>query len=282
LPDGSYDDAVIFGGASWRRPATLFAVALVLVLAWTRWSSDDTTPERVVAETNRAATVAPTGLDGTSWVLESGAPIVKGYEIRLFFEGEIVGGFDGCNGFGGIYSTNGQAVTIGSLAGTEEACGDEVMVAAGSFSESLQASTSYALEDGQLLLSGSGIELVLSPTPPIDLDTVINATWVLESLLNGNVSIEVDGTEAFLRLEEDASILGSTGCRVLSGDWFLAVDSTFNFPNFEAEGTCSSELASQDRHVVGVLGDGFTARLEGGLLIVTATGNRGLTYRRIP
>ena len=135
----SYDDAVIFGGASWRRPATLFAVALVLVLAWTRWSNDDATPDSFDAETNGAATVAPTGLDGTSWVLESGAPIVEGYEIRLFFEGDVVGGFDGCNGFGGIYSTNGQAVTIGGLAGTDQACGEEIMVAAGSFSESLQA-----------------------------------------------------------------------------------------------------------------------------------------------
>jgi len=272
----------MFGGASWRRPATLFAVALLLVLAWTRWSSDGAAPGSVAAVTDGVTRVAPTGLDGTSWVLESGVPIVEGYEIRLFFAGEVVGGFDGCSGFGGIYSTNGQAVTIGSLSGTEQACADEVMVAASSFSGSLQASTSYAFKDGRLVINGSGVELVFSPTPFLDLDNVVGATWVLKSLLDGDLTIEIDGSEAFLRLAEDGTVLGSTGCRLLSGDWFLAVDSTFNFPKFKADGTCSSELANQDRHVVDVLGDGFTARLEGDLLIVSAPGSRGLTYLSIP
>ena len=46
-----------------------------------------------------------------------------------------------------------------------------------------------------------------------------------------------------------------------------------------AHGECPAELEAQDGHVVTVLGDGFSAGVDGQLLTLTSSGDLGLVYR---
>ena len=43
-----------------------------------------------------------------------------------------------------------------------------------------------------------------------------------------------------------------------------------------AEGECPAELEAQDSHVVSVLGDGFSAVVDGQLLTLSSSGDLGL------
>lgn len=71
---------------------------------------------------------------------------------------------------------------------------------------------------------------------------------------------------------------GSTGCRELHGEWIEDGDEVL-FATFGAEGNCPEELREQDGHVVGVLGDGFTVKIDGDQLTIFSRGGLGLAYR---
>jgi heat shock protein HslJ len=80
-------------------------------------------------------------------------------------------------------------------------------------------------------------------------------------------------------LTSDGRVIGSTGCRGLTGEFVIDGD-TIVFTTFAAEGECPADLANQDGFVVTVLGDGFTVTIDGDQLTVTSRGNEGLVYRR--
>ncbi len=87
------------------------------------------------------------------------------------------------------------------------------------------------------------------------------------------------GEPATLELRADGTLVGSTGCRSLSGSYTVAGDEVV-FTEFSADGECPSELQSQDDQVVTVLGDGFTVEIDGDRLTLTSSGSEGLVYRK--
>jgi heat shock protein HslJ len=84
---------------------------------------------------------------------------------------------------------------------------------------------------------------------------------------------------AELTMSRDGTFAGSTGCRRLTGEWSEDGDSIL-FHTMSADGRCPEDLRAQDSHVVGVLGDGFTASINGNRLTVyNVRGSLGLIYR---
>jgi heat shock protein HslJ len=79
-------------------------------------------------------------------------------------------------------------------------------------------------------------------------------------------------------LTSDGTLSGSTGCRELEGEWTERGDELL-FTRLAAEGHCSEDLKEQDSHVLSVLGDGFTARIDGQTLMLLSKGELGLGYR---
>jgi heat shock protein HslJ len=97
-------------------------------------------------------------------------------------------------------------------------------------------------------------------------------------LITGEAVSSVVGDPATLALAPDGSLTGGTGCRTFTGHWREA-NGEILFNEFGMdEGECDPALAAQDNHVVGVLGDGFRAAVEGQRLTLTSTGNLGLGY----
>jgi heat shock protein HslJ len=114
----------------------------------------------------------------------------------------------------------------------------------------------------------------LAPVPEAAL---LETVWVLDQLIDGETTATVGGEQATLLLRSDGTFTGSTGCRELTGTFVIRGDEILA-TRMSADGRCPADLADQDGHVVGVLGDGFTVAIEGDRLTVTAMGNLGLSY----
>jgi heat shock protein HslJ len=140
--------------------------------------------------------------------------------------------------------------------------------------------TSIARQDDRLTLTGPGSELHFELLPLVPTAELTDTLWELESLIEGSGPDGV-GSSAFpagLTLSSDGSVTGSTGCRRLEGKWVENGDEIL-FTELSAEGNCQDELERQDEHVVTVLGDGFTAEIDGRTLTLFSAGELGLVYR---
>ncbi len=236
----------------------------------------------------------PETVDG-SWVLTSGhldgVPIalVDGWDVTMTIDGATIGGTAACNGYGGSVAVGdefelGGSFSVGELSWTEMGCEPTVMEFEQQFLQALQAVDSYELA-GTLTLgqAGAGTSLIFEPLPPVPTADIIGTTWVLDTVIEGDAATNVPGTEnATLTLKADGTLVGSTGCRQLEGEWVIAgaeiVFTTFAAIDDPAAGQCAPDAERLDGFIVTVLGDGFTADVDGQRLTVMSRGNEGLSY----
>jgi len=143
--------------------------------------------------------------------------------------------------------------------------------------EALAGVESLSMEGDRLTLGGEGIELVYVALPPVPAEALTGTVWVLDSLILGDSVSSVGGERATLELFSDGSMLGSTGCRSLSGSYVIT-GAEVTITEMAAEGDCPAQLQDQDNQVVTVLGDGFRAGVDGDTLTVTSSGDQGLVY----
>ena len=115
---------------------------------------------------------------------------------------------------------------------------------------------------------------------PVPTDELVGQLWLLEAIIAGDTEIEPAGGPATMLLNEGGTVEGSTGCRLFTGE-YIVTDTAVVFTNFGMGGECPLQLADQDDSVVSVLGDGFTARVDGDRLTLTSTGGEGLRYRAV-
>lgn len=227
---------------------------------------------------------SPVGVAGTTWELEEGTVggealrVPDGYRITLLVEGDQAGGTSACNGYGASWRADGERVTVGVVSGTEMACEPDVMTAESTYLDALPTVTTAARDGDRLRLTGDGVDLLFTAQADVPTEALIGTTWELDTLIDGGTAASVMGEPATLRLAEDGTLTGSTGCRELSGEYVVTGDEVL-FTSFGADGECPEELAAQDSHVVEVLGDGFRAAVDGDRLTLTSDGALGLGYR---
>jgi heat shock protein HslJ len=220
---------------------------------------------------------------GGSWQLTTGTvdgeeiPALSSHPITITFDGEDVGGSASCNSYGGTFELSGSAITFGNMAFTEMACmPEETMTAESMFLEALTRVDTVILDDG-LSLAGQGVDMQFDYLPPIPETDLTNTVWVLDGLVTSDAVSSVSGERATLELFTDGSVLGSTGCRLITGQYVVrGVEVVMT--SMSAEGDCDPDLARQDDHVLTVLGDGFRAEIEGNRLSLWSMGDEGLTY----
>lgn len=144
----------------------------------------------------------------------------------------------------------------------------------------LQRVDTFTRDGATLVLSGGDSALRFTPLSPVPQAELFGSVWLLEALIDGGTSVSVGGSDATLQLLADGTLSGSTGCRRLTGAYVVQGDEILA-TELAAEGRCPAELTDQDEHVVTVLGDGFTAAIEGNLLTLKSMGNLGLIYRSV-
>ena len=97
-------------------------------------------------------------LEGTEWTLADGVDAPDDSVPTLTLEEGTASGFGGCNSFTGGYELDGDSITIGPLAATLMACEDDKSAAEAAYLPALEAADSWAIEDGELVLSTDGEE----------------------------------------------------------------------------------------------------------------------------
>lgn len=226
-------------------------------------------------------------LDGTSWVLVEGigpdGPItlVDDWPVTLTIVDDTVSGTAACNGYGAdVTIDDNGGLTVGDLGSEAALCEPAaVMDTESAFLMALRQATTVdlAADGAALVVSGPGVDLGFAAATSVPADELIGATWVLESLVVDDAATPAAGRPARLRLDPDGTLTGGTGCRDLSGEWTISGAEVL-FTTFAADGECRPALSDQDGHVVTVLGDGFTAEIADGSLVLSSQGGLGLVY----
>ncbi|MGD2059861.1 MAG: META domain-containing protein, partial [Acidimicrobiia bacterium] len=204
--------------------------------------------------------------------------LIASHPITIDFADRDVSGTASCNRFAGTFELSGSSIEFGNLAMTEMACfPEETMEAEALFARALPLVDTVAIDD-ELTLSGDGVELVFAALEPVPEAELTNTVWVLDGLISADAVSSVSGERATLELFTDGSVLGGTGCRLLTGQYTIT-GSEVLFNELSAQGECDSSLAEQDDHVVTVLGDGFRVEIEDQRLTLWSAGDLGLVYR---
>lgn len=265
--------------ATVQRQPPMRALALVLVLVLSACGSE-------ADPTASADPPAPGEVQGT-WRLVDGMvegaalPVVEDWPITLTIDGAELSGTGGCNGYGARLV--GRSGTIGvdddGVVSSGMACEPgAVMDAEAAYLAALGALWSIGVDGDQLVVNGPDIELRFVPVPPAPVADMLGTEWLLETLIVGDVA-ERAGEGATLRLAEDGSMEGSTGCRSFVGSW-VEGDGRILVTRMEMdEAECPADREAQDRFVVSLVGDGFSASVQGELLTLVDPGSFAGVYR---
>ena len=221
-----------------------------------------------------------------SWRLVEGqgpegpVPLVDGYRITLDLRDDQAQGTAACNSYGGEVEIDEGDFAMPQWSVTEMACRADVMNSEAAYLAALQNADSIARAEDELTLSGDDTELRYELVPPVPTADLIDTRWKLESLVHGKGLDSMSqgaAAPADLVLRSDGTLIGSTGCRELYGEWTERGDE-IHLSSFGAEGQCSARHRDQDDHVVNVIGDGFTVEIEENRLTVFSRGNLGVSY----
>lgn len=241
---------------------------------------DDPDP---IGPADGSAQEEPSAADPTgSWVMVDGpAAPIDGWDVTVTVDGDRIGGTAACNGYGGTVTWSDQGdISVGELAQTEMACeAPGVMALEQAFLASLLDVEAFAVDDQVLTLRSGDDEWVFELLPPVPTAELVGTTWRLDGYVDGDaVSSETGMDAATLVLHADGSMSGTTNCRTLAGTWVEAGAEVL-LTELSADGACPTPAASDlDNRIVGVLGDGFTATVEGDRLTLVSRGGVGLTY----
>jgi heat shock protein HslJ len=200
--------------------------------------------------------------------------------VTLTIEGGEAGGTAACNQYGGAVTIDGDRFSLEDVSMTEMACAPAVMRAEAAYAAALDRVDTARVEGDRLVLRGDGAELTFEPVPPVPAQALVDTTWRLDALVEGDTVASAD-EGATLRLAPDGALEGSTGCRAFSGRYTTSGDEvvvTELAADDATAGACSPGLRHQDELVLDVLGDGFRAEVAGDRLTLEAGGS-GLVYR---
>jgi heat shock protein HslJ len=192
-----------------------------------------------------------------------------------------VAGTAACNSYGGNAQIEGDSFRVADgLSMTEMGCAPNVMDSEAAYLDALTRVNTIARDGETLTLAGPETELRFEFLPPPPTAHLTDTRWRLESLIEGTgpEGIVTSAAPAQLVLRNNGALSGSTGCRDFDGEWIERSDEIL-FTQLAASGSCRADLQEQDGHVLGVLGDGFTAHIEGQTLTILSRGDLGLQYR---
>ncbi len=224
-------------------------------------------------------------VDG-SWILTDGTvddttiAILDDYAVTMVIDGGEVGGRAACNSYGGFVTIDGESFAVEALSWTEMGCEPEPMELEGQFLQGIGLVDTAVVSGDTATLSGEGVRFTFALEPPVPTADLIGPVWVLNTIIQGDTasSTHSSAEPATLQLDADGSFVGSTGCRRISGD-YVVTGASLQFPSWGADGTCPTDIESQDNSVVSVIESSVTVTIDGTRLTLTAPGGEGLSYR---
>lgn len=203
-----------------------------------------------------------------NWTLVSGSsplgPVLvdPDFAITLVLTERQAGGRSTCNAYGGGFKIDGHAFHGERFGADEAGCATEELDEAETryFAALIEIDEIHA-DETTLRLTGLDSELVFERLPELDLEAVVDTTWV-----SGDHS---------LLLSSDRTFRITYGCDVLKGTWDVLADRIY-MPEARRVKDCSRE--ARTAVPVDVSSGDFTVSVEGDRLTI-AHGGEEVVYR---
>jgi heat shock protein HslJ len=212
-----------------------------------------------------ATEVAVDALEGTTWTLVELPPdnLIERVTLTLAFEGGRVGGTDGCNRFRGSYSTEGDGLRIGQLAGTMMACPEPVMQQGRRFTTALDSARGATLDgDALVLVDGNGETVARFEAQA---QFIADSRWHVTGYNNGRQAVVGTARETSLSLEFDAAgtVTGSAGCNSFRASYRGDGGLLDIGPPAAGRRVCDEAVMAQESAFFEALGRSAALRIEG-------------------
>jgi heat shock protein HslJ len=218
-----------------------------------------------------------------SAVVVRGEPAVWAEQqlVTLVVGDDEISGLGPCNHYFGSRTDDGLGnPSFGDIRSTAMGCAGHVEAAESQYLELLARVTEIdVVPDVSLRLRGPGFELSFTPIPPVPIDGIVDRTWSLTAIVQGGVAVS-PAVAAALELTSGGSIVATTGCRTLSGEYRLT-GSKVIVVRLEAAGTCPDALVAQDGAILSGL-EVFFVEHSGDRLTVRAWNGPTLEYAEQP
>jgi heat shock protein HslJ len=241
-----------------------------------------------------AAMVGCTGSDssggeltGATWPVSSlsGSTIPAGLRMEVTFRDDTIEGSDGCNSFGGPYSTTGEdGVDIGGLSSTAIGCEPAIAAAGTAFTSALDRAATYDIDDDVLtLFDDAGAELARfrsGADPPI-----VGVAWRAFGYRDGPVDEKqavvspLDGSIITAEFGADGTMSGSAGCNTYTADYSVEGNGFRITALVSTERACGAPLMAQERAYLDALGSVARWQFSGpAFQLLNETGTVETTY----
>jgi heat shock protein HslJ len=193
-----------------HSPTSLVAAAMLVLLVGACGDDDDNQPA--------TASVAPTDLAGTKWVLSSyvandedvDAAAVAALDFGA--DGTTLSGTTGCNGVGGTYSQDGSSLTFALGPMTLIACTDDATTAQErAIVDGLPRVASFTASGQLALLDDKGAALLIYDPNTAGLE---GTSWTATAVNNGNGGVEATALTATISaaFAPPDALSGFAGC----------------------------------------------------------------------
>jgi heat shock protein HslJ len=251
---------------------TFFAVPLLLVLAG--------------CGARPAAEGTPDPLRGRTFlataVTEDGAPraLVAGTELSVEFtdDGRLIARA-GCNTMQGPVSTADGELVVDGLSMTEMGCGQPMHEQDSFVASVLTASPSWRLDGDRLTITSGSTTFELAPREAVRPDkALVGTTWVLDTLVDGEVSASVPaGVPEVTLVFDDERVVAETHCNGAGATYTAAGDRlVFQPPGATDLKLCTPEIMLVETAVTDVLAGEATYRITADRLTITNTSGEGI------
>nr|WP_290919988.1 META domain-containing protein [Hyphomonas sp. 34-62-18] len=230
------------------------------------------------------AAAAPPEVSGNDYRITAigGTPVKGTRPLTITFgEDGRVGGFGGCNSYGGSFKENNGKLTFGDLISTMMACIDGGI---GAQENALHATLKGTVKvapgaDGRVLLTGeNGTVLELTPEGEVQL---AGTSWLVETM--GATAI-VAGSEPQITFTSDGQFTGSTGCNRFFGSYSQSRgDVSFSGVGMTKMACLNDGIMGQEIAFTNILSGKTKAKLDGlGNLVITGENGISFTARPLP
>jgi heat shock protein HslJ len=232
------------------------------------------------------------GLSDATWLLstmnvggDATVSVIEGTRLTAVFNPDgTVTGNGGCNTFNGSYTTDGNNITIGTLASTTMACAEDVMGQETAYLAALQSANTYQIFDDilELYAADGNWLLAFNAEPP---QTLAGSSWVVTSYNNGNQAVVgvIEGTEMTAVFGEDGTLSGSGGCNTYTTTYEATENTITIGPAASTMMFCESPegVMDQEAQYLAALATAATYQIDGDTLAMrTADDAMAVNFQR--
>ena len=213
-------------------------------------------------------------LTGSLWQLETivqgdaAQSVIAGTQLTIEFnEQGGVSGEAGCNGFGGNYALDGDALHFDGIMHTMMACVDQsIMDQETLYLEMLQNVSSWQIDGNELRLNAESGALVYRPAETAEAPAaeLSGSLWQLESIIQGEaVQSVLAGTRVTLEFGADGNATGNTGCNFYGGSYQVDGDTLILGDSMQTLIGCREDIMAQENAYLAALAATETFELTG-------------------